>query len=54
MDWNDQMFVRIQKLTFNNYVNANVMQELVNIEKPCVPFFNKTENIIKSTSMQTA
>ena len=40
MDWNDQMFVRIQKLTFNNYVNANVMQELVNIEKPCVPFTN--------------
>ena len=42
------------KLTFNTNVNANVMQSLVNIEKPRVLFFNKTKPIIKSTSIWTA
>ena len=39
------------KLTFNPNVNANVMQSLVNIEKPRVLFFNKTKLIIKPTSI---
>ena len=45
------MFLRIQKLTFSIYENTNVIQGLVNIGKPCVPFLNKTKHIMKSTSM---
>ena len=29
------------------------MQELVNVEKPRVLFFNKTKHIIKPTNMRT-
>ena len=47
------MFVRIQKLKFSIYVNTNVMQVSVNIEKQCVIVFNKTKHIIQSTSMWT-
>ena len=47
------MFFRIQKLTISIYVNINVMQGLVNREKPCVLFFNKTKFIIKTTRMWT-
>ena len=39
MDQNHKMFVRIQKLRFSNYVNTNVIQGLVNIEKPLCPIF---------------
>ena len=38
------MFLRILKLTFSINVNTNIIQRLVNIEKPCVPFFNKTKH----------
>ena len=41
IDENCQIFWKIQNLTFSIYVNTNVMQELVNIEKPCILFFNK-------------
>ena len=42
------MFVRIQKPTFSIYANTNVIQGLV---KPCVPFLNKTKQIMKPTSV---
>ena len=48
---NPQIFVRIQKLTFSIYVNANLMKGLENIEKSCVLFFNKTIHNIKPTGM---
>ena len=51
MDQNYNMFGRIQKLTFSIYVNKNIMQGLVNIEKPCVLFFKKTKHIIKPTTI---
>ena len=51
IDENCKMFWKIQNLTFSIYVNTNVMQELVNIEKPCILFFNKTRHIIKHNSM---
>ena len=53
IDENCQIFWKIQNLTFSIYVNTNVMQELVNIEKPCILFFNKTKHIIKHNSMWT-
>ena len=50
MDYDYKMFVRNAKLTFSIYSNTNVMQELVNIGKPCVLFLNKTKHIMKCTS----
>ena len=43
------MFDVLRLLTFSIYVNNNVMQEFVNIEKPRVLFFNKTKHITKPT-----
>ena len=38
-----KMFVRIQKFTSSIYINTNIIQGLVNTEKPCVLFFNKAK-----------
>ena len=51
MDYYYKMFVRIQKLTFSIYAITNVMQGLVNTEKPCILLFNKTKCIIKPLRM---
>ena len=37
---NNDISVRIQKLTFSIYANKNVIQGLVNTGKPCVLFLN--------------